>query len=183
AGRLFVMSSCRDCRIIKMNGCSMITISEINECNRRFWDEQNELRDRRMSDPVIREAAFARFFDEQARGVPLRNQTTIEKFLADGEADKRRFLSQQGRKGGQTKRPDALQEAILDIVRRRPEITEARLRDLLTRERFPELITDIDEDTIWFVQSDGPERKRLKEAPISGLKHRLSRAKKTLKSR
>jgi hypothetical protein len=157
----------------------MITISEINERNRRFWDEQSELRNRRIADKAVREAAFARFFDEQARGVPVRNQTTIEKFLADAEADKGRFLSQLGRKGGRAKRLDALQQAILDLVRSRPGITEANLRDLLTRERFPGVIEDVDEANICFVQPDG----RMKESPLSGLKHRLSRAKKILKSR
>ena len=157
----------------------MTTISEIDEGNRRFWEEQTALRDRRMADPAIREAAFVRFSDEQARGVPIRNQTTIEKLLADAEADKRRFLSQHGRKGGQTKRADALQQAILDLVRHRPEITEAKLKDILTRARFPRLIEDVDDEKISFAQPDG----RLKEARITGLKHRLSRAKKILKSR
>jgi hypothetical protein len=47
------------------------TISEINELNRRYWEEQIPLRNRRIADEAIREAAFARLFDEQARGVPL----------------------------------------------------------------------------------------------------------------
>ena len=64
-------------------------------------------------------------------------------------------------------------------MRTHPKITESNLRDLLTRERFPGVIVDVDETNICFVQPDG----RLKESPLSGLKHRLSRAKKTLKSR
>jgi len=157
----------------------MITISEINECNRRFWDEQNELRDRRIAHEAIRDTAFARFFDEQVRGVPVRNQTTIEKFLADAEADKRRFLSQQAGHGGRAKKSDALQRLILDLVRTDPEITEPRLKTMLTRDRFPGVIDDVDETNICLVQPNG----RLKESPLSGLKHRLSRAKKALKSR
>ena len=156
----------------------MITISEINERNGRFWDEQNELRDRRIADEAIWDAAFARFRDEQTR-VPLRHLATIEKLLADAEADKRRFLSQQAGLGGRAKKSDALQRLILDLVRNRPEITEAGLKAMLTRERFPGLIEEIDEKTISFCPPDG----RLKESPLSGLKHRLSRAKKTLKSR
>lgn len=157
----------------------MITISQINERNRRFWEEQNALRDRRMADPVIREAAFVRFSDEQARGVPVRNQATIEKLLADAEEDRRRFLSQQGRKGRQARKPDALQQAIVDLARTHPKITAAKLQSMLTRERLPGLIEDVDEERISFAQPDGP----LKEAPIIGLKHRLSRAKKILTSR
>jgi hypothetical protein len=78
---------------------------------------------------------------------------------------------------------DALQQAILSLVRRNPDITEVKLKDMLTRDRFPELIQDVDEDTICFVRPDGSKDGRLKEAPLSGLKHRLSRAKKALKSR
>jgi hypothetical protein len=155
------------------------TFSEINEHNRRFSAEQNALRDRRMADPGIREAALVRFSDEHARGVPVRYQTTIEKLLADAEADKERFLSQQGRKGGQARKSDALPRLILDLVRCRPEITEAKLRDILTRERFPGVIEEVDDETISFAQPDG----RLKDARITGLKHRLSRAKKILRSR
>ena len=157
----------------------MISISEINEVNQRSWEHENMLRERRMKDPAIQEVALRTLADEQLRGLPTYYQTTLEKSLADAEYAKQRFLSQQGRKGGQAKRFDPLQQAILDLVRSRPGITHANLRDLLTRERFPGLIDDVDETNIYFVQPDG----RLKESPLSGLKHRLSRAKKTLKSR
>ena len=161
----------------------MPTISEINERHRQFWEEQILLRDRRIADEAIRETAFARLSDEHARGVPIYHQTTIEKLLEDAERDKERFLSQQGRKGGRAQKSDALQQAILDLVQSHPDITEAKLKDMLTRDRFPELIQDVDEDTICFVRPDGSKDGRLKEAPLSGLKHRLSRAKKALKSR
>jgi len=67
----------------------------------------------------------------------------------------------------------------LDLVRTHPEITEVSLKAMLTRERFPGVIEDVDETNICFVRPAG----RLKESPLSGLKHRLSRAKKILKSR
>jgi hypothetical protein len=162
---------------------NMITISEINESNRRFWDEQKELRDRRIADEDIRDAAFARFSDEQARRVPICNRMTIEKLLADAEADKKRFLSQQSRKGGRAKKSDALQQEISKLVQSDPTITEAKLKAMLTRERFPGLIVDVGEGTICFVQPDGSKDGRLKESPRSGLKDRLSRAKKAVNSR
>jgi hypothetical protein len=71
----------------------------------------------------------------------------------------------------------------LKLVRSDPNITEAKLKDMLIRERFSGLIEDVDEETIWFVQPDGSKDGRSKTAAISGLKHRLSRAKKALKSR
>src|SRR5215468_5487903 len=159
-----------------MNGYSMTTISEINECNRRFWDEQKELLVRRMANPAIREAAMRNVSDEQTRGVPVYYRIALEKALENAERDKVGFLSQQAGRGGRAKKSDALQRLILDLVRTHPEITEVSLKAMLTRERFPGVIEDVDETNICFVRPDG----RLKESPLSGLKHRLSRAKKIL---
>src|SRR6266478_3571137 len=95
----------------------MPTIHEANEHNRRFWEEQNALRDRRIADEAIRETAFSRLSSEQARRVPGYYQAPIEQLLADAERDKLRFLSQQARKGGRAKKSDALQQAIESLVR------------------------------------------------------------------
>jgi hypothetical protein len=153
------------------------TLREINEHNRLFWEEQNTLRDRQLADEYFRETAFARLSDEQARRVPLRSQLTLERALADAERDKKQILCQQARKGGRAKKSDALQQAIECLVRLYPDITEAKVRDMLNRERFPELIEDVDEEEISFVWFDRSGRLRSKQAAISGLKHRLSRAK------
>jgi hypothetical protein len=164
----------------------MISISELNELNDRFWKEQNVLRDERIADEVIRETSFSRLSSEQERGLPTYYQTPIEKLLADAEGDKQRFkqrfLYDQARKGGQAKKTDALQQEIVKLVRRDPAITEARLKDMLTSDRFSQLIVEFDEETISFQPGDS-KHGRLKEARISGLKDRLSRAKKSLKSR
>jgi hypothetical protein len=161
----------------------MLTVHEVNEYNRRFWEEENAARDRRIADEDFRVTAFARLSDEQARRVLLKSQLTLEQALADAERDKKRILSHQGRKGGRAKKPDALRHAIEDLVRHDPRITLAKVREMLTKERYPGLIDDVDEDTIWFVQPDGSPLGRLKGASISGLKDRLSRAKNALKSR
>lgn len=161
----------------------MMSICEINELNQRFWENENMLRERRMKDPAIREAALRKLADEQLRSIPTYYQTTLEKSLADAEYQKQRFLSQQGRKGGQVKKSDALQQAILDLVRRDPNITASELENMLTRERYPGLIDDVADGKIHFVQPDGSTDGRHKVARISGLKDRLSRAKKIHKSR
>jgi hypothetical protein len=161
----------------------MITINDLNEVHRRFWAEQTLLRGQRIADEAIRETAFARLMSEQARRIPVYYQATLEQALADVEHDKKRFLSQQARQGGRAKTPDALQQAILDLVRRDPHMTEVKLKGMLTRERSPDLIEDVDEETISFMWLDGSGRRRSKPAAISGLKHRLWRARKALKSR
>ena len=102
--------------------------------------------------------------------------------MVDTEYEKQRFLSQQGRNGGQVKKSDALQQAISDLVRRDPNVTASELENMLTKERFP-LIVDLEDGKIYFTQPDGSTDGRLKVTPISGLKDRLSRAKKILKSR
>src|SRR6266481_3381179 len=130
-------------------------LREINEHYGRFWEEQNALRDGRIADEAIRVTAFSRLSSEQERGIPAYYQTPIEKLLADAEGDMQRFLSHQARKGGRAKKSDALQHAIEDLVRRDPHITLGKVRDMLTRERYPGLIDDVDEEKIWFVQPDG----------------------------
>jgi len=140
------------------------------------------LSERRIKDPAIREVALRRLADEQLRGVPTYYQTTLEASLVDTEYEKQRFLSQQGRNGGQVKKSDALQQAISDLVRRDPNVTASELENMLTKERFP-LIVDLEDGKIYFTQPDGSTDGRLKVTPISGLKDRLSRAKKILKSR
>ena len=159
-----------------------LTLRQLSELHCSFWEEQNASRERRLADEAVQETAFARLSDEQKRGVPVRYQAPLEKLLADAEADKKRFLCQQARKGGQSKKSDTLQQAIVELVRSDPAITAAGLKLMLTRDRFPELVLDVDDETITFAP-DGSKDGRLKDAPISGLKDRLSRAKKALDSR
>ena len=45
---------------------------------------------------------------------------------------------------------DALQQAVERLVRLYPDLTEAKLKAMLTRDRFPRLIDDVDEDAICF---------------------------------
>jgi hypothetical protein len=59
-------------------------------------------------------------------------------------------VSQQARKGGRAKKSDALQQAVERLVRLYPDLTEAKLKAMLTRDRFPRLIDDVDEDAICF---------------------------------
>lgn len=158
---------------------SQQTLKEINHINRRFWSDQRELLDRRMADSAIRESAFENMRAQQLQGLPIFFQTCIEKALEDAERVGRRFIVRQARKRGIASKTDVLQLIIEEIVRRQPSITARRLIEILRERQGIAPIEDIDDGTIWFTNHDD----RSKEANISGLKDRLSRAKAKYQSR
>jgi hypothetical protein len=72
-----------------------------------------------------------------------------------------------------------LQSLIEKIVGERPRITARQLEEKLRSYQGLGIIADIDEEVISFANKDD----RLKDAKVSGLKDRLSRAKAKVKSR
>jgi hypothetical protein len=154
-------------------------IVALNKQNVGFWQAQKDLMERRMADPPLLETAIETISSEAERQVPIRSQISFEQALAVAERAKSRFLIQQARKGGNVKKADSLNELILEIVRRRPAMTAAELLERLRQQQYQNTIQDIDEHTIWFTTRDG----RSKSAKISGLKDRLSRALRSLRSR
>jgi hypothetical protein len=155
------------------------TAKEINEINREFWARQNVLMEQRMADDAVRQVALARVESECSRGVPINKQVSLVAALEEAETNRGIFLSQLARKGGRAQKLDALQELIVGYVRRISDITEPKLQDMLTRDRHPAVISDIVDGKIEFNDRNG----RAKSAPISGLKDRLYRAKKMVRSR
>src|SRR5262249_30182627 len=147
-----------------------LTPKKINEINREFWARQNVLMEQRMADDALRQVALARVESECSRGVPINRQVSLVAALEEAETDKDIFLSQFARKGGKTAKPDALQELIMEYARKSPNIRAGDLREKLTRERHPEVISDIEDGEICFNDRDG----RSKSAPVSGLKDRVS---------
>jgi hypothetical protein len=73
-------------------------------------------------------------------------------------------------------RLDPLQGIILEILKRRPTTNEAELLEALREYEKGDVIAEITDSEIAFNTKAG----RLAEAPITGLKHRLSRARKRL---
>lgn len=108
---------------------------------------------------------------------------SIDRVAKAAAASRSASLGHFGRLGGGSKKTDALQELILEVVRCNPRITEpqllAKLRDRLQQG----VIVEIDEDPS---SPDPPEIEfndhhgKWGHAPISGLKDRLSRAKKAI---
>ena len=156
-----------------------MTLKEINQSNAEFWAAQGALLKERMADEAIRETAFEAMATETRKGLPLFYQKSIYEALADADCSRKRFMSQHARKGGLARKTDVLQELIEQIVRRNLAITVRALESQLREHQEIEPIQDFSNGTISFTNHDG----RTKYAELSGLKDRLSRAKKKVGSR
>jgi hypothetical protein len=156
-----------------------MTPKEINQWNEEFWVGQQALLEKRMADPGLRETALEAMAAESTKGVPLYYQKSIYEALADAERVRQRFISQHARKGGHAKKTDVLQTVIEQIVQRNLAISLPELIAKLREQQGFEPIQDFTNGTIWFTN----HHDRTKEAKLSGLKDRLSRAKKKFRSR
>ena len=148
-------------------------LAGLNRRNREFWSVQQLSLEHRMADAAIRETAFDIMNAEQKR-LPIYYQTSIYEALETGERAKRRCLSQQARKGGSAEKTDALQRLIEQFVEHNPHGTEPQLRSKLREHQAIDPIQDVNDEVVFFTTSDG----RTKTAMLSGLKHRLTRARK-----
>jgi len=155
----------------------------LNDVYRAFWEKQNELRDRRLADPSLRQAVMQELAGYQVRGLELRNQETLERLLEKADHFRQTILVEQASRAGRAPKADALQRHIVGIVQQRPSITARQLLKRLHRDQGGELIQEIDDGVVYFTQPDGSEEGRTKRAPSKGLKDRLSRAKKQVNSR
>jgi hypothetical protein len=90
-----------------------------------------------------------------------------------------RRTSSGTRRGGAARKTDALQALIIELVRKTRSLTTPELLDRLRERQRGGVVDDIEDDTIAFYGHDNHP----KTAPISGLKDRLSRARKILRSR
>jgi hypothetical protein len=155
------------------------TLRSINEANSRFWRDWRAQLDRRMNDEAISATASDLWQAQQRRSVPLDNQFPFETALEDAERLGQRFLRRLARQGGAARKAVSLQILIENVVERDPNISRDQLLRNLEAQQHVSVIQDIDEETIYFTTNSG----RPKHCSISGLKDRLSRAKKTVGSR
>jgi hypothetical protein len=147
--------------------------------------------DRRIADWAILETAAETLASEIKRLVSVRSRKTFEEALEDAERTKQRFIRQQARSGGKAAKADPLQKIIIDIVRQNPEIGVSKLLKKLQPRQGDGIIDEIEETHIHFIhtgtaalgQTDEAVGKRLTSAsaPISGLKHRLTRARRKIR--
>lgn len=165
-----------------------LTLMQLNNWHKRFWRAQSKLADNRISDETIFTLATVDMYSETVRGVPLRQKKSIEQALEDAHHAQRFVRSEFSRRGGKTPGCDVLQSMIEKIVTGNPRMSERQLFHELTRQQVNGTVTSIDREAdvrageprmIHFVSNDAT----LKRAPLSGLKDRLYRAKKKIKSR
>jgi len=178
----------------------MITPAELNEIYAKFWEVESKKAEQRMNDPVVRDIALERVQSDLKRYIPGKYQITLEAALEEAEKFKRHF----SRRGGRADKTDALQDFITAVLRVEPNITVTQLLDKLKLAARPGgPIEEVTEKDISFVEPRDKERALQKReedatrkgrggraplesvsrsAPISGLKDRLSRVRKKLKS-
>ena len=174
----------------------MLTLEEINAHNRAFWAEQSLLREERLNDPLLAEVLDDELRSYVIRRVPAQHQESVERILERAKEIKKLVLAStelsirqdalkdQARKAGKCKGSDALQHLIVALVKKDPNITTARLLEKLEAELWwPESVVEAIETGKVLFRGHSGSREFFKSAPMSGLKDRLSRAKKLLRSR
>jgi len=116
---------------------------------------------------------------EALRGVPVYYRQPLEQAAAEAARAHQGFSRQRARSAGSALKVDGLQELIISIVQTDRKIGDKELQRRLKQHCRCPAIIEMSETDIVFVGQRGVR----KRAPISGLKDRLSRAKKTLDSR
>ncbi len=166
---------------------ALLTIADINERNHQFWQVESDLLIRRMADELLYEVARTDMSSETLRQVPIKLRKSLGQALADAEKIRRIYQIAFARKGGRAVKSDALQWVIEEIVLKNPTITIRQLFFKLKGEIGQGTVTSIDEESD--IRADEPRMIHFEEdngkrmiAPLSGLKDRLFRAKKKIKS-
>jgi hypothetical protein len=142
----------------------------INTRNRAFWEAESAQAERRIADSDVFHRATMDMHGEVAKLLPVYYRKSFEQALRDAETlfeDPvllKRTHRRLSRRGGSSKKTDALQEVILEAVQKRPAIT---VRDLLKHLRslqcLRQVVDDIDDEAISFTDRNGhPKRPRFR---------------------
>lgn len=153
------------------------SLKELNEKHESFWQKKVAETEQWAEKYPHNTKEVSEIIGEAADDGNLHNPKKIDKssfYIQMEKAQLRRNADNAARAQGP--RGDALDNRIKEIVAINPEISQKDLLSLLQNEAgLGGPITDIDEENIFFkFNSASPE----KNSPISGLKSRLSRAKK-----
>lgn len=153
-------------------------LMEINQRNAQFWSARAELMEEQTSDERLVQIAMNNIEQEAARGVPVYYRRTFEAWLDEASNAKATFHTEPSKKGGQAPKADPLSKLVVDLHKANPQMNSRQLFYALRKEVGKGIIVSIDPDgphrLIHFAATDG----KVKTASLSGLKHRLSRARK-----
>jgi hypothetical protein len=164
-------------------------LAEINQRNERFWAERSELLNRQTQDAALCLIAMKDLSSEKIRKVPFESRKSFEECLAHADDSKTIILQAFSQKGGKAAKSDALQRWILDTVRGDEKISSGQLLikirklakkgDSIFSKVSRESDTSNDQTEHIYFDDNGES----KTAPVTGLKDRLSRARKKIPSR
>ena len=156
----------------------MVTGTEINERNRSFWEERGPSFDRRASNPILMKIALDAMASEEMRMVPIKHWLSLDSRLEEADNARPIYRILLNQDASVAKRGDALEKFIRSAVQRKPDLNIDELLQQLRASCGIGSILSVTEEEIEF---DGPNG-TIKVAPLSGLKDRLSRAKKSFRS-
>jgi hypothetical protein len=163
------------------------SLRRVNILNAEFWNHEREITSKRAADEGTCAWAMNLLKFEVLRGIPIEKQMTLDYALAQADSMGKVLFRNIASKGGRAPKKDALQILIDQIVEGNPDIQVPRLLYVLNGERGAGVVTEVPSREDWyagkgeihFVEEDGRE----KMSPFSGLKHRLSRAKKKFRAK
>jgi hypothetical protein len=152
------------------------TPTEINEKNRRFWNRRNRRFHRLLRISSLAEEALEdldhRFCFRCEPSLYDAIFRTAERRKRYRRLNWRMLISEFSKKGRKARKPDLLQEFIVATVKARPNMSCPDLLQLIKSKALMPPITEVTEEEVLF------GTRQL--APLSGLKSRLQRARKTL---
>ena len=168
------------------------TVRELQCAQQRFWTALAARTTERLNDSMVVEEALRIIHSEAAREIEVGRRLIFEAALEQADNTSTRIQGvvrhRQAKKASAARKPDLLTQAIEKIARRRPDINVSDLLVALKEISGPsQVIEEVDFETnaIYYRQSAVVRRSYsttpLKHARFSGLKDRLSRAKRNIR--
>ncbi len=167
------------------------SVAELNALNHLVWGQRAEWLDDKLEDEYLCLMANNDLISESTRKpeIPFHSRLSFEGALKKAEPTRDLLFRAFAHRGGKADKPDALQIVILEIVSEHPNIHSRDLLHLLRKfaRESHAVVRKVDQtstllgdqkEQIHFMDN----RKRL-TSPVSGLKDRLCRARKKIKSR
>lgn len=159
----------------------MTTFKEINQQNSAYWEKRNRHLEKIMLNEAVLKITLKNSMSPGEVNLPLRDQSPFEVHLESAYQIYLECSSYFSKLGGRAMKEDPLQKYILELVQTRPRITSTQLLKVLVNEVRCGLIEEVDKDDEGLIYFKNGKGKR-NDAEISGLKDRLSRAKKKINS-